>query len=151
MAPLDCGAKVTLKLALCPAARVRGRAGPLRLKPDPVIVAPETVRFEPPELPRTSDCIALLLTGTLPKLMLDGLTVSCAGATSEYRRIFNRTIPHPITLHGKPGRLTAWPFLPCLRCTAGGYGATAPSIPAEHEGFSRLRVVKGAALTFFPE
>jgi hypothetical protein len=111
MVPLDCGAKVTLKLALCPAARVRGRAGPLRLKPDPVIVAPETVRFEPPELPRTSDCIALLLTGTLPKLMLDGVTVSCAADTSEYRRMFSRTSPHPITLHGKPGRLTAWPFL----------------------------------------
>ena len=53
--PLDFGAKVTPKLALCPVARVNGRAGPLRLKPDPVIAACETVRFEPPELPRTSD------------------------------------------------------------------------------------------------
>ena len=43
--------------------------------------------------------------------MLDGLTVSCAVDTSEYPRIFSRTIPHPITLHRKPGRLTAWPFL----------------------------------------
>jgi hypothetical protein len=53
--PLDWGAKITLKLALCPAARVRGTAGPARLNPEPVIAARETVRFEPPELPRTSD------------------------------------------------------------------------------------------------
>jgi len=53
--PLDCGAKITLKLALCPAARVSGRAGPLRLNPDTVTVAWETVRFDPPELPRTND------------------------------------------------------------------------------------------------
>src|SRR5713101_418255 len=98
-----------------------------------------------------SNCVALLPTRILPKLMLDGLTVNCAVATSEYRRMFSRTSPHPNTLHGKPGRLTAWPFLPCLRCTAGGYGATAPSIPAEHEGFSRLRVVKCAASAVFPE
>ena len=35
--PPDFGAKVTLRLALCPAARVSGR--PLRLNPDPVIAA----------------------------------------------------------------------------------------------------------------
>ena len=32
----------------------------------------------------------------------------------------------------------------------GEYVATAPSIPAEHEGFSRLRVAKGAAFCSFP-
>jgi len=37
--PLDFGAKVTLKLALCPTARVSGRAGPLRVNPDPVMAA----------------------------------------------------------------------------------------------------------------
>ena len=37
--PLDVGAKVTLKLALCPVTRVSGSAGPLRLNPDPVIAA----------------------------------------------------------------------------------------------------------------
>jgi len=109
--PLDFGAKATLKLALCPAARVSGRAGPLRVKPDPVMVAWETVKLDPPELPSTSDCVALLPTRILPKLMLDGLTVNCAVATSEYRTTFSRTSPHQITLHGKPGCLTAWPFL----------------------------------------
>jgi len=34
---------------------------------------------------------------------------------------------------------------------AGGYGATAPSIPAERERLSRLRVMKGAASAVFPE
>jgi hypothetical protein len=109
--PLGCGAKETLKLALCPAASVTGRAGPFRLKPEPVTVAWETVRFEPPELPTTSACTALLPTGTLPKVMLDGLTVSCAVDTSEYRKMFSRTSPQPITLHDKQGHLTAWPFL----------------------------------------
>src|SRR6267154_4056503 len=109
--PLDFGAKVTLKLELCPTARVSGRAGPLRVNPAPVMATCEIVRFEPPELPRTSDCVALLPTGTLAKLMLKGLTVSWAVDTSEYRRMFSRTSPHPITLHGKAGRLTAWPFL----------------------------------------
>ena len=42
-------------------------------------------------------------------------------------------------------------FAPCYRCTAGGYVATAPSIPAEHEGFSRLKLVKSAASAVFPE
>ena len=109
--PLDCGAKITLKLALCPAARVSGRAGPRRLNPDPVIAASATVKSDPPELPRTSNCVALLPTGTLLKLMLEGLTVNCAVATSEYRTTFSRTSPHQITLHGKPGSLTAWPSL----------------------------------------
>jgi hypothetical protein len=96
--------------------------------------------------------VALLPTGILPKLMLDGLTVSCAVDTSEYRRMFSRTSPHPITLHGKPGCLTAWPFLRRANAArAGGYGATAPSIPAEQEGFSRLRIVKGAASAVFSE
>jgi len=107
--PLDFGAKITLKLALCPAARVSGR--PLRLNPDPVIAAWETVRSDPPELPRTSNCVALLPTGTLLKLMLEGLTVNCPVATSEYRTTFSRNSPHQITLHGKPGCLTAWPSL----------------------------------------
>ena len=107
--PLDCGAKVTLKLKLCPVGRVSGR--PLRLNPDPVIAAWETVRSDPPELPRTSNCVALLPTGTLLKLMLEGLTVNCPVATSEYRTTFSRTSPHQITLHGKPGCLTAWPSL----------------------------------------
>src|SRR6266851_3927426 len=84
--------------------------------------------------------------------MLDRLTVSCAVDTSEYRRTFSRTSPHPITLHGKPGCLTAWPFLHRANTArAGGYGATAQSIPTEHEGFLRLRVVKGAASAVFSE
>lgn len=33
----DCGANVTLKLALCPAVSVRGAVIPVRLKPAPLI------------------------------------------------------------------------------------------------------------------
>jgi hypothetical protein len=37
--PADCGAKVTLKDALCPGVKVTGRLSPVRLKPVPVAVA----------------------------------------------------------------------------------------------------------------
>jgi len=140
--PLDCGAKTTLKLALCPAARVSGRGKLPRLN-GAVTVAWETVRLDPPELPRTSACVALLPAGTLPKFMLDWLTVSCAVATSAYRRALSRTRPHPITLHGKPGR-----FITSPSCAVLGHGrgiwSTAPSIRRERKKTSRLRLGKGA-------
>jgi hypothetical protein len=41
-------------------------------------------------------------------------------------------------------------FAPCYRCTAEGYGATAPSIFAELEGFSRPRVVIRCSIRIFP-
>jgi len=37
--PLDCGAKVTVKPAVCPGAKVKGKFKPLRLKPVPAVVA----------------------------------------------------------------------------------------------------------------
>jgi hypothetical protein len=37
--PMACGVKVTPKLMLCPAFRVRGRPGTFRLNPDPVTAA----------------------------------------------------------------------------------------------------------------
>ena len=58
--PLDCGAKVVLNVALCPAARVKGKLSPVTLKPDPVAVACEIVRLDPPELVKVSDCVWLL-------------------------------------------------------------------------------------------
>jgi hypothetical protein len=36
--PADCGANVTVKVALCPAVSVTGAVIPLRLKPVPLIV-----------------------------------------------------------------------------------------------------------------
>ena len=48
--PPDCGAKVTLKVALWPGVKVTGRFMPLMLKPAPVTGACVMVTLEPPEL-----------------------------------------------------------------------------------------------------
>jgi hypothetical protein len=53
--PFDCGLKVTLKGALCPAAKVSGRFSPLKLKPEPETFAWETVTAEPPVLVSAPD------------------------------------------------------------------------------------------------
>ena len=96
---LDAGEKTTLIVALCPAARVKDEARPLRLNPFPVIVPPETVKADFPELPNFRVWVELVPARTLPKLMLEGLTVSCPLASSAYRRMFNRR--KPVALHGQ--------------------------------------------------
>ena len=40
------------------------------------------VRFVPPELVSVPEVVLLWPTGTVPKLMVDGLTVSCPAATA---------------------------------------------------------------------
>ena len=47
--PPFCGAKVALKVVLCPAARLSGRTIPLMPNPAPLGVICEIVRAEPPE------------------------------------------------------------------------------------------------------
>ncbi len=74
--PADDGAKVTLKLELWPAAKVKGRLIPLRLKPVPLAMACEIVTLAPPELVTLTDCFWLLPTCTLPKFKLEGLAES---------------------------------------------------------------------------
>lgn len=51
----EAGAKVTLKVALCPADRVTGAVMPLRLKPVPLIDACEMVTLVPPVFVTVSD------------------------------------------------------------------------------------------------
>jgi hypothetical protein len=91
--PLDSGANTMLTRVFCPADRVRGRAGPRRLKLCPISDIWETVKSDLPELPNVSVCDDEVLAGTLPKLMLDGLTVSCPRAMFAQRRIFRRRNP----------------------------------------------------------
>lgn len=47
-APAAVGAKMALKVALCPALMVAGRLGPVKLNPVPVADALDTVTLEPP-------------------------------------------------------------------------------------------------------
>ena len=53
--PAAWGLKTTLKVTLCPTAKVKGRVSPVVVKPAPVIVACVTVRLDPPVLASVSD------------------------------------------------------------------------------------------------
>ena len=57
-----------------------GRFRPLMVKPEPVIEACEILVVVPPELVRVPDCVWLLPIATAPKLILEELAFSCAGA-----------------------------------------------------------------------
>src|SRR3989441_13002707 len=74
--PAVVDAKTTLKLAVCPAAKVSGAVRPLALKPLPETLICEMLTLELPEVVRVTVCGVLWLpTGTLPKLRLGGLAV----------------------------------------------------------------------------
>src|SRR3989441_843316 len=74
--PAVVDAKTTLKLAVCPAAKVSGAVRPLAVKPLPETLICEMLTLELPELVRVTVCGALLLpTVTFPKLRLVGLAV----------------------------------------------------------------------------
>ena len=75
------GVKATVKVALCPAVSVNGTVRPLRLNPDPLTVAWLILTLLPPVLVIVSEAVCWLPTFTLPKFSLDGLLVSCPGAT----------------------------------------------------------------------
>ena len=69
------GARVTLKTALLPDVKVRGKESPPRLKPAPIKVACETVTLLVPVFVRVTFSALLLPTTMLPKLRLTGLAV----------------------------------------------------------------------------
>ena len=70
------GEKLTLNVALCPAARLSGAVIPLKLNPSPLAAISEMVTLEPPVLVSFSDKLDLFPTWTLPKLILLGLDPS---------------------------------------------------------------------------
>jgi hypothetical protein len=53
-APVDCGAKPTVKVVLCDALRVNGVVRPLRVNPVPLMLACEMLTLEPPVLVRVT-------------------------------------------------------------------------------------------------
>ena len=70
---VDVGAKVTVKLALCPAVSVTGGLIPLSLKPAPLIPTCETVTVALPILLTVCDSGKLVPVCTVPKFRLVGL------------------------------------------------------------------------------
>ena len=69
------GAKVRVKLAVCPAVRVSGRVGPVKVKPVPVRLACEMVTLAVPAVTVTV-CEELVPVVMLPKLSDAGLSVN---------------------------------------------------------------------------
>ncbi len=74
--PEEVGAKTALNVALLPAEIVCAER-PVILNPVPVALSCEIVRFALPVFFSVIVCELLLPTVTLPKLTLDGVTVSC--------------------------------------------------------------------------
>ena len=83
--PVEVGSKLTLKLAVWPAASVRGMLGPLTLKPVPDAVAVEIVTLALPVFVATMGSVLELPTVTLPKATLDGLRLSVAEVDEAVR------------------------------------------------------------------
>jgi len=77
--PPDGGLKLTFATTLWPATSVNGIVNPLIAKSLPFTIACEIVRFDPPGFVSVADSVCVVPTGTLPKVMLEGVTVSCPG------------------------------------------------------------------------
>jgi hypothetical protein len=75
--PAALGANVTCSVALWPDDKVIGSVSPLRLNPEPEIVAAEMVALVPPEFVNLVVWLWLVPTVTVPKLTLDGVNASC--------------------------------------------------------------------------
>lgn len=78
--PLDCGVKVTVKVAVWPEAIVKGNAGPARTNSALLTEADDTVTLPPVAL-RVAVMFLLEPTVTLPKPKLVGFTAKVPTAT----------------------------------------------------------------------
>ena len=74
--PGAAGAKVTFKVAICPAVRIVPADTPLGLKPAPEMLRFEIVTFELPELVSVTARVLLAPVFMFPKLRLVGLALS---------------------------------------------------------------------------
>jgi hypothetical protein len=121
-APVVCGLKVTVKEVLWPAGIVIGSARPPMLNTELFEFAAVTVTFDPLAV-RLPDAVPLVLTTTLPRPKLVGVTVSCPAAAvpvpdSVMVRVgleaFEVIVTLPPTLPADPGvnltlKTTLWP------------------------------------------
>jgi len=75
-APAADGSNVTVSVAVCEGVRTKPDATPEELKPEPEVVTPETVTLELPVFVSVTVNEVDVPSLTLPKLKLDGLTLS---------------------------------------------------------------------------
>ena len=85
--PEDLGAKVTVKLVLCPAAKVTGKVRPLIVKAALLTEAFETVTSLPPEFLSVAVFASLWPTATVPKERDVGLACSAPRDTALPARV----------------------------------------------------------------
>lgn len=83
--PATKGLNWTFTLAVSPGFKVRGKVAPDATNPVPVNVAAFTVTDDVPVEDRVSVSVAVALTSTLPKSMLDALTVRMDAAACNCR------------------------------------------------------------------
>lgn len=76
-----CGAKVTVKVVVFPAANVLGVVIPLKLNPVPLMLACEMVTLLPPVFVMVAVTVCCVPTVTLPRASLEGLLASCPAVT----------------------------------------------------------------------
>jgi hypothetical protein len=74
--PVEVGAKVTFRAAVCPGARIVPEGTLLALKPAPVVLTREIVTLELPEFVRVTSRVLVAPVSILPKLKLAGLVLS---------------------------------------------------------------------------
>ena len=113
--PADAGVNTALNVALCPAATVAGRFGPLKLKPLPVAVALEMVTVEPPLLLTVTATDLFLPTVIFPKLTLLGFAIREPAVTP---------VPESAMLRGDPGASETMARLPVTLPPAAGANFT---------------------------
>lgn len=99
--PADDGAKMTLKVTLCPGVKVTGALSPEMLKPSPVVVASEIVPVEPPILVTVSVCVWFWPTCTFEKVKLVGAALRVAGFSAVPERAISSVVLDPLTVRDK--------------------------------------------------
>jgi hypothetical protein len=90
LAPMDCGAKMALKVKLSPLARVKVKSSPLTANPVPRVVTCNSVSSESPAVVIVTIRNFLGRTATFPKPRVAGVKIRCRldeaglpGATSD--------------------------------------------------------------------
>ena len=86
------------------------------------MLACETIRLCPPELPTATEYVAPLPRGTLPKFTVDGLAVNCPKAPAEKRKRNVSTSRHFTAFSCELRSLTASPLVGRKYCSAGECG-----------------------------
>jgi hypothetical protein len=81
--PVDCGAKVTFNVTLCPVPNLMGKVGPLSEIPAPVVWRPKSVTAHDRAFVSTTGTVALVPIATCPNDTIEGLAVTAAPLMPE--------------------------------------------------------------------